>query len=133
MTAPTEHEILYSTDGETFRPDFGEMIDALESDGELEVGRQYESCEARPVTVDDIGIKSVVEYMLENIAERMFDLRCLAEDADIRDDITNDAGKELEDFVASWCKRNVLDGNQYSVILHNTIKTHTITAEDIQP
>lgn len=124
-------ETNYSEDGETFYPGFGDLLDRLDSVGELEVGRAYESCEARPVAANDIGVRSLVEYLLENIDERMWDLRCLAEDERPSDGVTNEAAAELESMLSAWVEKHVLSEKRYQMLLNNTIKALQITEQDV--
>ena len=124
-------EMNYSEDGETFYPGFGELLDRLDSTGELEVGRQYESCEARPVTAEDVGVKSLVEDLIESIDERMWDLRCLAEDERPSDGIANEAGAELESLLSAWVEKHILAEKRYQMLINGTIKVLQITEQDV--
>lgn len=125
------NEILYSEDTETFYPGFGEMLDRLDSSGELEVGRKYESCESRPVTPADIGMDSLAGYVMENIDERLGDLRCLTEDEYPCDDVPAEGKAELAALLAGWVERHVLAGKGYSRLLTHTVKEHEITNQDV--
>jgi hypothetical protein len=125
------NEILYSEDGETFYPGFGDMLDRLESNGELEVGRKYETCEARTVTTADLRMESLAGYVMENIDERLGDLRCLAEDEYPCDDVPAEGKAELAELLAGWVERNVLAGKNYSRLLTGTVKEHEITKQDV--
>ena len=127
----SELEENFSEDGETFYPGWCEMLERLESAGELEVGREYEKCFATPVTSDDLRVKSIAGYVMENIDERLGDLRCLPEDEYPCDDLGEEAKDELATLLGRWIEKHVLAEGRYKRLLTAGIEKKAITEQDI--
>lgn len=127
MNTPTNKLTVYSTNEESFPfNSFGDLLDELASEGELEVGRKYYSVEAADITpgeyicVDAI-LEQLDEYVYEDIGE------CY--DGDFSN-TPRQAKDELNMLILAWAHKHV--SLNYWKFDNRNIKQHEITADDLE-
>jgi len=118
-------QVFYSINEEDFSySDIGEVIDALDCDGNLELGSTYYSCEFEAV---DFTQYLDVDNILERADEYLYDnIRC--EDASPFADVTKEAKDNLKTLLHDWAKRHVTGRYWESTGLSTE---HKITADDL--
>lgn len=118
-------EKCYSTNDEDFKfTDFSDLIDELESNGDLAVGATYYEADFRRVTAKDLVS---IDRVVEDMDERLYDL--VGEAAEDGIDVSNEAEKELEAFLVQWVDKHA-DIRRYYTIVGKS-REIKITAEDI--
>lgn len=118
-------EKCYSTNDEDFKfTDFSDLIEELESNGDLAVGVTYYEADFRRITAKDIvSINRVVEDM----DERLYDL--VGEAAEDGIDVSNEAVEELEAFLVQWGDKHAATSRYYTIV--GKSREMKIAAEDI--
>ena len=126
MNNPTKLTV-YSTNEESFPfNSFGDLLDELASEGELEVGRKYYSVEATDITPEeyicvDAILEQLDEYVYEDIGEPY--------DGDFSN-APRQAQDELKMLILGWAHRYV--SLNYWKFDNKNIKQHVITEEDLE-
>lgn len=97
---------LYSRNDEEFRAtDPAEVLDELWNDGELAVGAKYYECDFKPLTM--LACMDA-NHLLDNAGDSAYDLVGEAMDCDNPfDDATEEAKKELNDFLEAWAAKHL--------------------------
>jgi hypothetical protein len=117
---------VYSTDEESFPfNSFGDLLDELASEGELEVGRKYYSVEATDIThTEYICVDAILEQLDDYVYEDVGD----PYDMDFSN-APRQAKDELKVFMLNWARRYI--ALNYWKFDNRNIKQHVITAEDV--
>lgn len=121
----TELKKCYATDDSDFNfTEFGDLLDAIASEGPLEVGTIYYEADFRPVTVSDVVD---VNRVIEDIDERLYDIA--GESAEDGLNVSDEAVQELKSFLAQWATKHS-DLKRYYKIVGKS-REMKITEEDI--
>lgn len=95
-------EKFYSTDDEDFsHSDFGSLVDALDNDGELEVGRIYYEADFKRISITDLV---AVPQLIERMEERLHDI--VGECAEDGMKQRGDAEASLEALLTQWAENH---------------------------
>lgn len=122
---PREGDFVWSTNEEEFRgKDFGDVLDELERDGDLEVGRAIYY--GTRVNKDAAYFMPDTDHILDQAEESAYDFAGEWAD-DFGRDVPKEARQELEKFLAEWANKH-LRVNFYQL---EDVKPYTLTAEDV--
>lgn len=105
-------EKCYSTNDEDFKfTEFSDLIDELESNGDLAVSATYYEADFRRITAKDIVS---MDRVVEDMDERMYDL--VGEAAEDGIDVSKEAEEELEAFLIQWCDKHADISRYYTIV-----------------
>lgn len=122
---PRSGNFIWSDNEEDFRnDDFGEILDRLESDGELKVGRTIYY--GRRVDKPADYFMPDADFILDQAGDSAYDFGGeWAED--FGRDVSKEAKQELGTFLADWARRNL----RVSFYQLEDVKPYTLTADDV--
>ncbi len=102
----------YSTNNEDFpHAELGDVLDALESDGRLEVGTVYYEADSQPLTIPKLLRADAV---LEQADEAGYDL--IGEAWDNPFSVSREAEAELQELLNAWAAKHVDVGRYYEIV-----------------
>lgn len=115
----------YSTDNEDFcYAELGDVLDAMECKGRLEVGAVYYEADSQPLT---IGKLLRADTVLEQADELGYDL--IGESWDNPFSVSKEARAELQGLLNAWAAKHV-DVSGYYEIVGNT-RERRVTEADL--
>lgn len=115
----------YSTNNEDFcHAELGDVLDALDCDGRLEVGTVYYEADSQPLTIAKLLRADTV---LEQADEFGYDL--IGESWDNPFSVSKEAEAELQELLNAWAAKHV-DVSRYYEIVGKTRELQ-VTAADL--
>jgi len=105
-------EKCYSTDNENFcHTELGDVLDALDCEGRLQVGTVYYEGDSQPLTVPKLLRADLV---LEQADEAGYDL--IGEAWDNPFAVSNSAMEELQELLNGWAAKHVDVGHYFEIV-----------------
>lgn len=102
----------YSTDNENFcHAELGDVLDALECEGRLEVGTVYYEADSQPVTIAKL---LRADILLEQADEAGYDL--VGESWDDPFSVSKEAEAELQELLNTWAAKHVGVIHYYEIV-----------------
>ena len=120
-------EVFYSIDDESYNfENLGDLFDALDEDGCLEVGAAYFEANCRRMTAQDVV---PVGWLLDAIGERMHDE--VGEAAADFPNVSQQAKDELQKLLSDWIEKHDNPGSYWTIV--GKARRKVVTEDDLKP